>query len=153
MGCGAASKRTAAPWVHRCPGGRTYVTLQSSMGVTRANWAAVAVLLLTALVVSGFVVHGHDHGPQVGTHGHHDLPTYSGGHDQPIPTTHVEEATRIESSPCLACLHQQRQRGAESRAAALGGIAPDGSSLELEGGAQALAGSSRLPASRAPPSA
>ena len=123
------------------------------MGVLRVKRASVAALLLAALVFTGFVAHGHDHDPMVGAHGHTDLPTYSGGHHQAIPTTHIEEATRIESSPCLACLHQQRQRGAESRAVALGGDGPDSSNLVLEGCGQAVAGTARLPASRAPPNA
>ena len=122
------------------------------MGVLRVDRAAVATLLLAAWVFTGLVAHDHDHDAIVG-HGHTDLPTYSGGHHEPIPTTHIEEATRIESSPCLACLHQQRQRWAESPAVALGGVEPASSSLELEDGGQAVAGTSRLPASRAPPSA
>lgn len=123
------------------------------MGVLRVKRAVVATVLLAALAFTGLAAHGHDHDPMVGTHGHTDLPTYSGGHDQAIPTTHVEEATRIESSSCLACLHQQRQRGAESRAVALGGVGPGSSSLELEGCGPTGAGTSRLPASRAPPGA
>ena len=123
------------------------------MGAFRVNRAAVAALLLAAWVFTGLVAHGHDHDPMVEAHGHTDLPTYSGGHHEAIPTTHVEEATRIESSPCLACLQQQRQRGVECPAVALGGVEPSSSSLDLEGGGQAVAGTSRLPASRAPPRA
>ena len=123
------------------------------MGVLRVKRASVAALLLAALVFTGFAAHGHDHGLEFGPHGHTELATYSGGHDHAIPTPHIEGATRIESSECLACLHGKRQRGAESRAVALGGVGPDFSSLELAGCGQALAGTSRLPASRAPPSA
>ena len=123
------------------------------MSVLRIKSAAVAGVLLAVLAFTGLEAHGHDHDLVVGVHGHSDSPTYSGGHDQAIPTTHVEEATRIESPSCLACLQQQRQRAAESRPVALGGVEPSSSSLKLEGGGQAVAGTSRLPASRAPPSA
>ena len=122
------------------------------MGVFRVDRSVVAVLLLAALAFTG-LAHGHDHDSLVEAHGHADLPTYSGGHDHPISTTHIEGATRIESSSCFACLHQQRQRWAESPAVALGGVGPDSSSLELDGTGQAVAGTSRLPASRAPPGA
>ena len=123
------------------------------MGAPRVNRTALAALLLAASIFSGVLAHGHDHDPMVGAYGHGDLPNYSGGHHHAIPTTHVEEATRIESSPCPACLHGQRQRVAESSAVALDGIGPNGSSLELDAGGRAVAGSSRLPASRAPPRA
>ena len=123
------------------------------MSVLRLNRAAVAALLLAALAFTGLAAHGHDHDLIVGANGHTDLTIYSGRHHQPIPATHIEAATRIDSSTCLACLHQQRQRWAESPALALGGIGPDSSNLELEGCGQAVAGTARLPATRAPPRA
>ena len=123
------------------------------MSVLRLKSATVAAVLLAALAFTGLVAHGHDHDLAVGANGYSDSPTYSGRHGQVIPTTHIEEATRIESSPCLACIQQQRQQGAGSRPVALGGVEPSSSSLDLEGGGQAVAGTSRLPASRAPPSA
>ena len=123
------------------------------MSVLRIKSAAVAAVLLAALAFTGLVAQGHDHDLVVGAHGHSDSPTYSGGHDQVIPTTHIEEATRIESSSCLACIQQQRQRGAGSRPVTFSGVEPSSSNLELEGDGQAVAGISRLPGSRAPPSA
>lgn len=121
------------------------------MGARRGNRATVTTLLLAALAFTGVVAHGHD--SLAATHGHRDLPTYSGGHDQAIPGTHMEEATRIESSPCLACLHQQRHRGVASQGLALGGAELNPSILELEDRGRSVTDTPRLPASRAPPGA
>lgn len=123
------------------------------MVALRVNRAAVATLLIAALAFTGLSVHGHQHDPLVHAHGHSDLPTYSGGHHHPIPEAHIEDATRIESTSCIACLHQQRQSGPEALASGLGGLAPDASGIELERDGTAAAGTHRLPASRAPPSA
>ncbi|MEM7483225.1 MAG: hypothetical protein AAF481_18825 [Acidobacteriota bacterium] len=123
------------------------------MGVLRLHRAALAALQLAALVFISLVPHGHDCEPLSEARGHTDLSAEPAGNQQAIAATHVEEATLFESSPCLACLHQQRQRGAESHAIALGGVGPDSSSVELEHGEPVVSGASRLPASRAPPRA
>lgn len=123
------------------------------MGILRGKRASIAVLLLAALTFTGLLAHGHQHDPLVRAHGHADLPSYSGGHHQPIPRAHIEGATRIERSSCDVCLHQQRQRGTESLAAALGDLAPDSTGVEIERSGSAAVGTFRIPASRAPPSA
>jgi hypothetical protein len=107
--------------------------------------------LLATLALTSVAALGHEHGAL--TDGHSELPTYEVGHGQPDRTLHIESATRVESSPCIACIHRQRQYAVESLAPGLDGITPSLAPIALEGDHHCVAGSYRLPASRAPPAA
>ena len=119
----------------------------------RSRPAATAVLLLATLASTSVVALGHEHGALAIGAGHSELPTFVAGHSEPDRTVHVESATRVESSPCIACLHRQRQYAAGSLSPSLDAFAPSLSTVAIEGEPTCVGGPYRLPASRAPPAA
>lgn len=108
-------------------------------------------MLLAALVLAGALAVPHSHDPVSGDSAHSPLPTFSGGHSQPDDTRHIEAATRIDSSSCLACLYRQLQRGTAPFSAPSGALEPDRSARLTASDRSGLADIGRLPATRAPP--
>ena len=125
----------------------------SAMRRFRIRPTATAILALAALALSSIAVLGHEHvGPTLGG-GHSELPTFVAGHSHPDRTPHVESATRVDSSPCIACILSQRQQAAGGLSLSLDALAPSLSPVATGGVRSRAAGSYRLPALRAPPSA
>ena len=95
----------------------------------------------------------HQHHGLAPANGLEELPTFSGGHHRPDPTTHVEGATRIESPSCIGCLVRQRLRADTALAPALGGVEPSSAAGFGESDRRGAHDPYRLPAPRAPPTA
>ena len=118
----------------------------------RTRPAVATTLLLATLALTSLAALSHEHGGLTGS-GHSGLPTYAAGHEQLDRTLHIESATRIDSSPCIACIHRQRQNAVGGLAPSFDAFAPSLSPITVKVDRRPVAGSYRLPASRAPPTA
>lgn len=115
--------------------------------------AFIAVLLLATLAFTNVGTLGHRHDGLAEGDGHSHLPVYSAGHEHPHHTVHIEAASRIDSSPCVACLHRQRQNAATALDTSLENFTPSVSTISIQDDRQPAYGSYRIPAARAPPRA
>ena len=108
-------------------------------------------MLLAVLVLAGGLALPHSHGPASGHAEHSPRTAFPGGHSEPDGSRHIEAATRIDSSSCLACLYRQPQRGVTPYGAPSGALEPDRSASLAAFDRSGPTGSTRLPATRAPP--
>ena len=120
------------------------------MGRLRTRPTVIGTLLLAALTLSGLLAEGHSH--EFAGSDHSDLPAFAAGHQLPDRSAHIEAATQIEVSSCLACLHRQ-QRADQAALASFGTPEPTPTSLASRPRRSAKSGAHELPASRAPPPA
>lgn len=123
------------------------------MRALRARSTALAALLLAVLALTGIASGSHGHDLGIAAPGHSALPSFATGHSQPDRTLHVEGATPVEVTPCVACLLRAQPRALAAHGEALGSVMPDGFAARPEGDPELSSGARRLPASRAPPRA
>ena len=115
--------------------------------------AAVAVLLLAVLALTSVGALGHHHDGLTDGDGHSHLPVYSAGHERPHHTVHIEEASRIDSSSCVACLHRQRQNATTTLDLSLATFTLSVSTIPIRNDRHSTIASYRIPDTRAPPRA
>jgi hypothetical protein len=111
------------------------------------SWLVLAVLALGGLAATS---HGHE---QSRAAVRSDLPIFEAGHERADDSLHIEEAVRVESSPCAACLLRVGSRGATSLPRALHAPEPRGFHPRLAAQLRPLDSTLRLPATRGPPRA
>lgn len=109
-------------------------------------------MVIGSFVLTGLLSADHSHN-QFSTPYGKGLPAYSAGHSSPDPTPHVEAATRLEASHCVACLQRQRERATDSRAPQFDCLVPSSATQRLDPDLLPWTQVRRLPDSRAPPRA